>query len=186
MSARETSQRRKSGMQFLYNRPTEETVQVKFPKIDGGVLENSDKLFGEWLEAFNMELFGKGRFNTPEYLEILAQGIPFQKSDSLREHYNFTIEEMSDVLGVASRTYRRFRDKQLLSETASQRFVRLGEIISLATDLWGGNDIAAAAWLKAKNDYFNGKTLLDVMSTEIGANAVVKYIKQLQAGISPV
>jgi putative toxin-antitoxin system antitoxin component (TIGR02293 family) len=93
-------------------------------------------------------------------------------------------ENMSNVLGVSSRTLQRMEstgDKNLSTEQAS-RLISFVKIMSLATQVLGGKK-QAEDWLQRKAIALDQRRPIDLLTTDVGAQAVQTLLEQIDAGV---
>jgi putative toxin-antitoxin system antitoxin component (TIGR02293 family) len=91
---------------------------------------------------------------------------------------------MSNVLGVSSRTLQRMEstgDKNLSTEQAS-RLISFVKIMSLATQVLGGKK-QAEDWLQRKAIALDQRRPIDLLTTDVGAQAVQTLLEQIDAGV---
>jgi putative toxin-antitoxin system antitoxin component (TIGR02293 family) len=72
--------------------------------------------------------------------------------------------------------------KQPLSKEESERAVRAARILARAESVWGGHD-AALRWLREPKRRFEGRSPLDMLSTETGGRLVEQMLIQIDEGM---
>jgi len=126
---------------------------------------------------------GLSRLPLVERHEALTKGAPVKAALSLFESFS-TIDRkiLLKVIGVSQRTLeRRGRTKELLSPEASDRAMRLSEVVELATTVLGGRDLAED-WLRSPAVAFCGHSPLDLITTTGGYDAVKRLLNQVNRG----
>ena len=103
------------------------------------------------------------------------------------------VDDMVDYLGVPkqlvfgvlhtpeSTAHRLIRDNRPLDAAASERVVRVADVIRLAEDTFGGRQ-PATRWLKTPNRALSGATPLSLLDTEPGANEVRRVLASIDYG----
>jgi putative toxin-antitoxin system antitoxin component (TIGR02293 family) len=103
------------------------------------------------------------------------------------------VDDMVDYLGVPkqlvfgvlhtpeSTAHRLIRDNRPLDAAASERVVRVADVIRLAEDTFGGRQ-PATRWLKTSNRALSGATPLSLLDTEPGANEVRRVLASIDYG----
>jgi putative toxin-antitoxin system antitoxin component (TIGR02293 family) len=71
---------------------------------------------------------------------------------------------------------------QPLSREESERAVRAARILARAESVWGGQD-AALRWLREPKRRFEGRSPLDMLSTETGGRLVEEMLIQIDEGM---
>ena len=69
-----------------------------------------------------------------------------------------------------------------LDPAISDRLVRLARILALAENVLESHE-NAVAWLREPSDTFGGRTPLDLVTTDIGAEKVTNMLYQMEYGI---
>jgi putative toxin-antitoxin system antitoxin component (TIGR02293 family) len=85
-------------------------------------------------------------------------------------------------LGIAPRTAaRRLTSRRPLSVSESERILRLARLLARATEIFEDR-ASAKAWLVEKNAALGGRTPLDLIATEIGAEVVFNELGKIDHG----
>ena len=72
--------------------------------------------------------------------------------------------------------------KQPLSREESERAVRAARVLGRAECVWGSHD-AALRWLRSPKQRFEGRSPLDMLSTEAGGRLVEQMLIQIDEGM---
>jgi putative toxin-antitoxin system antitoxin component (TIGR02293 family) len=80
-----------------------------------------------------------------------------------------------------STAHKLIRDNRRLDRAASERVVRVADIIRIAEETFGDRE-AATGWLKTANLALNGATPLSMLDTEPGAAEVRRILSAINYG----
>ena len=92
------------------------------------------------------------------------------------------LDEEDRLLQVSLRTRARWKQKIRLDPAISDRLVRLARILALAENVLESHK-NAVAWLREPADAFGGRTPLELLTTDIGAEKVTNMLYQMEYGI---
>jgi putative toxin-antitoxin system antitoxin component (TIGR02293 family) len=112
-------------------------------------------------------------------MQEVRQGLPtaalrrFMKESGLEE------SRVLHALQISRRTLER-RAQQRLDPVQSDRFVRVKRIYDQAAELFHGD---AAGWLQDRNRMLEGAAPLDLLDTEVGAEAVAAVLWGVERGL---
>ena len=87
------------------------------------------------------------------------------------------------AVGIAPATLKRRRESGHLSRAESDRVYRLTNIFQQATQLFEGDSAMARQWLEQSAKALGGRTPMEYLETEAGANEVEDLIGRLEHGI---
>ncbi|HET6629876.1 MAG TPA: antitoxin Xre/MbcA/ParS toxin-binding domain-containing protein [Woeseiaceae bacterium] len=104
--------------------------------------------------------------------------------DNGSEVLDLTPEEEDRLLKVSLRTRARWKHRTRLDPVTSDRLVRLARILALATDVLERQD-HAVEWLREPADALDGRTPLELVTTDIGAEKVTNMLYQMEHAIYP-
>jgi putative toxin-antitoxin system antitoxin component (TIGR02293 family) len=100
----------------------------------------------------------------------------------LRARLEMTIPELARLLGVSSRTVLRKEQRHgKLSPSEADRAYRLARTADGAIAAIG-DQAKAVAWMRTPNAYLGGKTPLQMLETEIGAELVAESLQAIAYG----
>ncbi len=115
--------------------------------------------------------------------ECVAKGIPALVLDEMAKAFNLSPSALAPVVQMAPRTLlRRRASKALLKPDETERAVRLGRLLTLATDVLGDRD-AAGEWFKRPLATLGGQAPLALCATEPGAREVEQVLGRLSHGV---
>lgn len=90
-----------------------------------------------------------------------------------------------DAISLSKRTLSRRKNEGRLSAAESERIVRIGKIFDKATQVFDQNEALAARWFKTPARGLAGKTPLEMVDTEIGAQEVYALLIHVEHGVFP-
>jgi putative toxin-antitoxin system antitoxin component (TIGR02293 family) len=127
------------------------------------------------------EIFGRGT-GPIDLLEEVERGLPTKAYSVIAKALDLTPEEEDRLLQVSLRTRARWKQRVRLDPAISDRLVRLARILALAENVLESHE-NAVAWLREPSDAFFGRTPLELMTTDIGAEKVTNILYQMEYGI---
>jgi putative toxin-antitoxin system antitoxin component (TIGR02293 family) len=123
--------------------------------------------------------FGAGRI---DLLAEVERGLPLRAYLALVKTLALTPAEEDRLLQVSLRTRVRWRLRSRLDPAASDRLVRIARVLALATDVLQ-NRTHAVAWLREPSDVLRGRTPLQAISSDLGADKVTNLLNQMEYGV---
>jgi putative toxin-antitoxin system antitoxin component (TIGR02293 family) len=123
--------------------------------------------------------FGGGRI---DLLTEVERGLPVKAYLALVKTLALTPEEEDRLLQVSLRTRVRWRQRSRLDPAASDRLVRIARILALATEVLE-NRAHAIAWLREPSDVLRGRTPLQAISSDFGAEKVTNLLSQMEYSV---
>lgn len=127
------------------------------------------------------QVFGAGARKI-DLLEEVERGLPTRAYNVIAKALGLTPEEEDRLLQISLRTRARWKHRTRLDPVTSDRLVRLARILALATEVLE-NQEHAVAWLREPGDALNGRTPLEIMTTDVGAEKVTNVLYQMEHGI---
>jgi len=123
--------------------------------------------------------FGSGRI---DLLAEVERGLPIKAYVTLAKTLELTPAEEDRLLHVSLRTRVRWKQRSRIDPAASDRVVRVARILALATDVLV-NRSHAVAWLREPSDVLSGRTPLQAISSDFGAEKVTNLLHQMEYGV---
>jgi putative toxin-antitoxin system antitoxin component (TIGR02293 family) len=123
--------------------------------------------------------FGAGRI---DLLAEVERGLPIKAYVALVKTLALTPAEEDRLLQVSLRTRIRWKLRTRLDPAASDRLVRIARILALATEVLE-NRAHAIAWLREPSDILRGRTPLQAISSDFGAEKVTNLLNQMEYGV---
>ena len=127
------------------------------------------------------QIFGSGT-GPIDLLEEVERGLPTKAYSVIAKALDLTADEENRLLQVSLRTRARWKQRVRLDPAISDRVVRLARILALAENVLESHE-NAVAWLREPNDAFVGRTPLELVTTDIGAEKVTNMLYQMEYGI---
>lgn len=126
-------------------------------------------------------VFG-ARSQAIDLLVEVERGLPTKTYRIVADALNLTPEEEDRLLQVSTRTRARWKHRPRLDTATSDRLVRLARILALAVDVLESQE-HAVAWLREPADALGGRSPLEVMGTDVGAEKVTNMLYQMEYGV---
>ena len=117
-----------------------------------------------------------------ELHKAVRDGLPFRSFEKVAEALDLRAGELSDLIGVASRTLARRKQTKVLSAVESDRLVGIARIAALAEETLGSRE-NARGWLRDVNRALGGVTPLSCLDTEPGRRQVEEILHRISYGI---
>jgi putative toxin-antitoxin system antitoxin component (TIGR02293 family) len=138
---------------------------------------SSAKQLGEYLR----EWLGARFVSEFELASLAERGLPLATVTRMTQH-GLTRDEVH-ALVIHRRTLKhRKSNKQKLSKEESDRAIRTARILSRAQAAFGDSD-AALDWARQPKVRFEGRTPIQMMSTETGGRLVEEMLLQIDEGM---
>jgi putative toxin-antitoxin system antitoxin component (TIGR02293 family) len=127
------------------------------------------------------QVFGSGS-RPIDLLEEVERGLPTKAYIVIAKALGLTPDEEDRLLQISLRTRARWKQRTRLDPATSDRLVRLARILALATDVLESQE-HAVGWLREPGDALGGRTPLEIMTTDVGAEKVTNMLYQMEHGI---
>jgi putative toxin-antitoxin system antitoxin component (TIGR02293 family) len=130
-----------------------------------------------------LQLLGiPGKPTELDIVELLEQG--FTKSSYLRakELTGFSHQDMATILSISTKTLESKRNKDRLSDTASERLLKLAEVVALGMDVFQDRELFKG-WLKRPLRPLGGKKPVDLMVNMYGLETVKQLLGRIEQGV---
>ena len=115
--------------------------------------------------------------------ERILAGLEFKAVDKLKAHAALTDPELARLLGISEATLRRARAAgNTLDAATSDRLYRLSKILAVAEEVVTDSK-AAMSWLRRAQPGLAGKTPLDLLVTQAGADEVETLLRRIDYGV---
>jgi putative toxin-antitoxin system antitoxin component (TIGR02293 family) len=119
---------------------------------------------------------------TAEKIAAIRTGVRARVVDDMVQYLDVPKTVVFNVLHTPESTaHRLIRDNRPLDSAASERVVRVADVIRLAEETFGARD-AARKWLKSPNLALNNVTPLSMLDTEPGASEVRRILSSISYG----
>jgi putative toxin-antitoxin system antitoxin component (TIGR02293 family) len=132
--------------------------------------------------AVELPRIGARETPTAEKIQAIRSGIRARVVDDLVAYLDVPKHVVFKVLHTPESTaHRLIRNNRPLDSAASERIVRLADVIRLAEETFGGR-AAGARWLKTPNLALGDATPLSMLDTEPGAHEVRRILSSIGYG----
>ncbi len=115
--------------------------------------------------------------------EAIRQGFPVTVVDRLAKELEIPLQRLLRIIALPSATLARRRAKKRLSPQESDRLYRVVAAWAAALRLFEGDADAARRWLNEPARALGGRTPLENLDTEAGADEVRDLIGRLEHGV---
>ena len=122
------------------------------------------------------------RSRSVDLLEEVERGLPTKAYNIIAKVLELTPGEEDRLLLVSPRTRARWKQRPRLDTATSDRVVRLARVLTMAIDVLEEQE-HAVAWLREPSESLGGRTPLEVMVTDVGAERVTNMLYQMEYGI---
>lgn len=128
------------------------------------------------------ELLGVTRLASEnDLVRLVERGVPPQAVDSLRQHGLRDDEVYALLLPRRTLAHRRVR-REALSRDESDRVVRVARIAAFCEQVFGEPE-RAWRWLREGKRQFQGRSPLELSSTDAGARVVEAWLYRIDDGM---
>jgi putative toxin-antitoxin system antitoxin component (TIGR02293 family) len=127
------------------------------------------------------ELLGVRSGSEQEVVYLVERGLPLTVLDRLLER-GLSKAEMFDVIIPARTLKHRKSKRQPLSREESERVVRAARVLAKAAAVIG-EDKSALAWLRSPKKRFQGRSPIEMLTTELGGRLVEEMLIQIDEGM---
>ena len=135
------------------------------------------KMLNEYLQDW----LGTRAQSEQKIVDLVEGGLPTKVVNHLIER-GLTRKEVFDVI-IPLRTWKHRKSRrQPLSKEESERAVRAARILARAQAVWGDQE-SALNWLRAPKKRFEGRSPLQMLSTETGGRLVEQMLVQIDEGM---
>ena len=119
---------------------------------------------------------------TAARIEAIRGGVGARVVDEMVEYLDVPKTVIFGVLHTPESTaHRLIRDNRILDSAATERVMRVADIMRMAEETFGGRP-AATQWLKRTNLALGGRTPLSMLDTEPGAGEVRRILASIDHG----
>lgn len=130
---------------------------------------------------FFQDLLGVRAFSDQELVQAIENQLPLETLNRLKRHGLSSDEIYALIINPRTLKHRRSK-KQPLSREESERAVRISRILATALAALGEEE-AALNWLRTPKRRFEGRTPMELLSTETGGRMVEEMLIQIDEGM---
>lgn len=123
-----------------------------------------------------------GKPTDVDVVELLEQG--FTKSSYLKakEYTGFSHQDMAMILSISTKTLEGKGNKDRLSDTASERLLKLAEVVALGVNVFNSTELFRE-WLRRPLRPLGGKKPIDLMVNMYGLDTVKQLLGRIDQGV---
>jgi putative toxin-antitoxin system antitoxin component (TIGR02293 family) len=126
-------------------------------------------------------LIGVKPMSDLDLADLTEKGLPLTTIDRLKKR-GLTFTEISDVV-ISPRTLKHRKSRnESLSNTETERVVRVARIVEMAEQVFGSRD-KAWLWLRSADDRLKEKTPMQMLVNEPGGRLIENMLWQIDEGI---
>jgi putative toxin-antitoxin system antitoxin component (TIGR02293 family) len=135
----------------------------------------------EKLNEYLQDWLGTPAESEQKMVHLIEGGLPTKVINHLIER-GLTRKEVFEVI-IPLRTWKHRKSRrQPLSKEESERAVRTARVLARAQAVWGDEE-SALSWLRAPKERFEGRSPLQMLSTETGGRLVEQMLVQIDEGM---
>ena len=127
------------------------------------------------------DLLGIAILTEQQMVHVIESHLPLETLSRLEQHGISRDEVFSLIINPRTLKHRRTK-RQALSLEESERAVRVSRILATA-EATLGDDKVALNWLRAPKQRFDGRTPMQMLSTETGGRLVEQMLLQIDEGM---
>ncbi len=127
------------------------------------------------------ELLGLRSVSDRQLIQAIESQLPLEALTRLKKHGISSNEVYALIINPRTLKHRRTK-RQPLSKEESERAVRVGRILATAQAVWGDEE-AALKWMRTPKRRFEGRSPMEMLSTETGGRLVEEMLVQIDEGM---
>ena len=118
-----------------------------------------------------------------EWHTRILEGFEFDAVEKIKAHASLTDAELAALLGIGEATLRRARVAgATLDAATSDRLYRLSKVIAVAEEVLESTT-GAIGWLRRPQPALQGRTPLELLVTQAGADQVETLLRRIDYGV---
>lgn len=115
-------------------------------------------------------------------IELVKQGVTKDQLAILKDTLGLEYATLGKMLSVTDRTLYLKKDKEVFSQSVSDRIMSIVDVYGHAYDIFRDRK-KVVQWMKRKNKAFGDLAPLEVMDTQVGMQEVQHELRRLEMGI---
>ena len=145
-------------------------------------ISNPEHFFIDVVMGIDADAVDKRHLNL---YKIISEGVPLESVHRIKKVLKLPKDKVLKYLDISQATFnRRMKgETKRLTGRESGQVYRYSRLISLATNMFHGDQEEALRWLKSPAYAFKGETPLEHARTEYGNNEVETLIGRMEHGI---
>jgi putative toxin-antitoxin system antitoxin component (TIGR02293 family) len=117
-----------------------------------------------------------------DFVPMVRAGLRYAAFETATRQLDLSFDEATRSLRLPKRTIARRKEAGRLDPIDSERLVRLVSMAARAMEVLGG-DREARRWIHASNRALGGERPIDLLDTDIGAQAVTDVLGRIEHGV---
>ena len=113
----------------------------------------------------------------------VRQGFPFTTVERLQQAFALSMDEVTTLVQIPTRTMTRRKVSGRLRADESDRVLRAVRLMHRATVLFNNDPAAAKTWMTTPQRGLGGAVPLDLAGTEVGAREVEDALGRIEDGV---
>jgi putative toxin-antitoxin system antitoxin component (TIGR02293 family) len=143
----------------------------------------NDPLF--WGDQMQISSINVSSDDLMGFISQIKTGLPISTFERLKDKLGVSERLLMAAVDISKRTLRRRKNDGRLSSAESEKVVRIGKIFDKAAQVFGNDESLAAKWFREPARGLAGKTPLEMVETEIGAQEVYALLVRIEHGVFP-
>ncbi len=115
-------------------------------------------------------------------LELIKKGVKKSVLSKCMDLFNFSLEEMAEILHTSDRTLRRYTSTTVLNMEQSERIIELAKLYNYGKEVFGTLP-AFIAWMQHPLQAFNFNTPKQYLNTSLGIKLIHSVLAKIEFGI---
>jgi putative toxin-antitoxin system antitoxin component (TIGR02293 family) len=112
------------------------------------------------------------------------EGLPYQVGEALQDALGLNSRELAELTGMSERTLANRKRSGSFTASESDHLIRITRVYTRTLEFFGSAP-QAVIWLKQPALALDDRTPLSLLDTEVGADAVLRLLGQLEYGVLP-
>lgn len=130
-----------------------------------------------------LQLLGiQGRHTSVEMVELLERGLTKRNYLKAKKNTGFSHQVMAVVLSVSTKTLEGKKSNDRLSDTASERLLKLAEVAALGNHVFNSPELFKE-WLQRPLRPLDGKKPVELMVNMYGLETIKTLLGRIEHGV---
>jgi putative toxin-antitoxin system antitoxin component (TIGR02293 family) len=117
-----------------------------------------------------------------EVVDMLEKGLTKQNYQKAKDVTGFSHQNMASILSISTKTLESKKNKDRLSDTASERLLKLAELAAQGIQVFNSGDLFRE-WLQKPLRPLGGKKPVDLMVNMYGLDMVKNLLGRIEHGV---
>lgn len=117
-----------------------------------------------------------------EVVDLLEKGLTKQNYQKAKDVTGFSHQDMASILSISTKTLESKKNKDRLSDTASERLLKLAELTAQGIQVFNSGDLFRE-WLQKPLRPLGGKRPMDLMVNMYGLDMVKNLLGRIEHGV---